>query len=95
MAASEEALKTGQNILSQVKEGQPLKSTLINEGKRGVDVLLDKAGLPKQFGGGRKSIKRGRKSVPIPNHQTIIGSTVNKPIVSSKKRLRSDAFGLY
>jgi hypothetical protein len=75
-----------------------------------VDVLLDrvrywkyqtlqkfifvKAGLPKQFGGG-KSIKRGRKSVPIPNHQTIIGTTVNKPIVRSKKRLRSDAFGLY
>jgi hypothetical protein len=42
MAASEEALKAGQNILSQVKEGQPIKSTLINEGKKGVDVLLDR-----------------------------------------------------
>jgi hypothetical protein len=42
VAASEEALKTGQNILSQVKEGQPIKSTLINEGKKGVDVLLDR-----------------------------------------------------
>jgi hypothetical protein len=95
MAASEQALKTGQNILSQVKEGQPVKNTIINEGKKGMDVLLDKAGLPKQFGGGRKAIKRGRQYAPTSNHQTIIGATINKPIAKSKKRLRSDAFGLY
>jgi len=78
---SSEALNTGQRILERVNEGQPIKEAFISEGKKGVDTVLEKGGLPKQFGTGRKSIKGKR----IPSHQTFI----------VKKRKRSDAFGLY
>lgn len=96
---SAEALNTGQRVLDKVvNEGQPLKTALIDEGKRGIDTVLTKGGLPKQFGTG-KAIKRRRHQQP---HQTLIGravipsSTHQKPrIIPSKKRLRSDAFGLY
>uniref|UniRef100_A0A914IDM0 Uncharacterized protein n=1 Tax=Globodera rostochiensis TaxID=31243 RepID=A0A914IDM0_GLORO len=45
-----EALNTGQRVLERVaNEGAPLKETLYNEGKRGIDTVLEKGGLPKQF----------------------------------------------
>jgi len=92
-SVSEEALKTGQRVLEKVNEGSPLKQAVISEGKRGIDTVLDRGGFPKQFGTG-KAIKSHRKR-PILNHQTLIGRTITKPLISTKKRLRSDAFGLY
>lgn len=85
---SAEALNTGQRALDRVIQGEPVKEALLSEGKKGVDNVLDKGGLPKQFGTGRR-IKGKRKRSPIPNHQIIIGNT------KTKKRLRSDVFGSY
>ncbi|KAL3114098.1 hypothetical protein niasHT_010912 [Heterodera trifolii] len=49
-----EALSTGQRVLERVgHEGVPLKEALVSEGKRGIDTVLEKGGLPKQFGSGR------------------------------------------
>ncbi|KAL3086787.1 hypothetical protein niasHT_035570 [Heterodera trifolii] len=49
-----EALSTGQRVLERVgNEGIPLKEALVSEGKRGIDTVLEKGGLPKQFGSGR------------------------------------------
>ncbi|CAK5080388.1 unnamed protein product [Meloidogyne enterolobii] len=92
---SQEALNTGQRVLDRVNQGETLKSAFTSEGKRGIDAVLDKGGLPKQFGTGRgrKSIKGGRKSL-INQHKTIISKIITKPNVP-KKRIRSDAFGLY
>lgn len=96
---SKEALETGQRVIEQLKEGKPMKETLISEGKKGMDNVLEQGGLPKQFGTGlKKSIKRRasrKQSITFPNHQTVIGTTISKPLAYSKKRLRSDAFGLY
>ncbi|KAL3116933.1 hypothetical protein niasHT_008415 [Heterodera trifolii] len=68
-----EALSTGQ------------REALVTEGKRGIDTVLDKGGLPKQFGTGQKGIKRRR--IRAPSHQTIIGG---RPIVkqTTRKRVR-------
>jgi len=88
-----EALSTGQRILGKVNEGETLKSAAINESRRGLDNILERGGLPKQFGTGRK---RKIKSLQPPlSYQTIIGRTITKPLAYSKKRLRSDVFGLY
>lgn len=95
---SDEALATGQRVIDQVKEGRPLKQTLINEGKKAMDNVLEEGGLPRQFGTGfRRSIKRRASSQhsTIPNHQTVISTAITKPLAHSKKRLRSDVFGLY
>nr|CAD2205678.1 unnamed protein product [Meloidogyne enterolobii] len=54
---SAEALNTGQRLLERVNQGQPIKEAFVNEGKRGIDTVLEKGGLPKQFGTGKKSIK--------------------------------------
>ncbi|KAL3110576.1 hypothetical protein niasHT_012910 [Heterodera trifolii] len=71
--------------------GTTMAEAFVNEGKKGIDTVLEKGGLPKQFGsGGRKSIKRKRAHAP--SHQTIIGRTISK---AANKRIRSDAFGLY
>ncbi|KAL3091932.1 hypothetical protein niasHT_028869 [Heterodera trifolii] len=70
-----EALSTGQRVLDSIgNEGLPIKEALVSEGKRGIDNVLDKGGLPKQFGTGKKSIKRKQNS-----HQTIIGRRIAKP----------------
>uniref|UniRef100_A0A914IHJ1 Uncharacterized protein n=1 Tax=Globodera rostochiensis TaxID=31243 RepID=A0A914IHJ1_GLORO len=46
-----EALSTGQRVLERVgNEGVPLKEAFVTEGKRGIDTVLEKGGLPKQFG---------------------------------------------
>ena len=95
---SKEALSTGQRIIDDVKEGQPLKEALITEGKKAVDNVLEQGGLPKQFGGGMKRKRRQtikRRAPPPFSTQTVIGNTISKPIVNSKKRLHSDVFGLY
>lgn len=89
-AVGEEALSTGQRVMDRMKEGESLKDVVASEGKRGIDNVLDKGGLPRQFGTGG-SIKRHRK-IPIPKHHTIIGRAIKK---TNKKRVRSDAFGFY
>lgn len=97
-AVGEEALSTGQRVMEKLHEGQPLKEAVISEGKKGIDTVLDRGGFPKQFGSGRKRIKR-RKSAEtaqsLLTNQAIIGRTITKTLAHSKKRLRSDAFGLY
>lgn len=97
---SKEALNTGQRIIDDVKEGKPLKEALITEGKKAVDNVLEQGGLPKQFGGGgfvqrRRKKRKTIKSQPPFSTQTIIGNAITKPVAHSKKRLRSDVFGLY
>jgi len=96
-AVGEEALNTGQRVLGQIREGKPIKETLIAEGKKGLDTVLEQGGMAKQFGTGRKrrraAIKRGRTVQSV--SQTIIPSTVTNPIARSKKRLKADIFGLY
>ncbi|KAL3125549.1 hypothetical protein niasHT_009682 [Heterodera trifolii] len=48
-----EALSTGQRVLERVgNDGMPLKEALVSEGKKGIDTVLEKGGLPKQFGSG-------------------------------------------
>jgi hypothetical protein len=94
-AASSEALSAGQRVLEKVSHGEPLKSSLVSEAKKGADNLLERGGLPKQFGTGRRhrGIKGRRR---LPSHQTLIGPPpVPKPIIQAPKRIRSDAFGLY
>lgn len=117
----EEALKTGQRVIEDVKEGKPIKESLIMEGKKGIDTVLEQGGIPKQFGtcskrrkrsqgrsegdnhgfirnqgrSGTQTIKRRRQVQFLPNSQTIIPTGITKPIAHSKKRLRSDVFGLY
>ena len=87
-AMANEALNTGSRIMEKVDQGTPLKEAVVGEGKKGIDNLLDKSGLPKQFGG-RLPIKRRRKSRPLPlKHHTII----SKP---KRHRKRLDTFGLY
>ncbi|KAL3078518.1 hypothetical protein niasHT_032814 [Heterodera trifolii] len=54
-----EALSTGQRVLERVgNEGVPFKEALVSEGKRGIDTVLDKGGLPKQFGSGKRNFFR-------------------------------------
>ena len=87
---SAEALNTGQRVLERVNQGENIKDALTSEGKKGIDTLLEKGGMPKQFGSGgspRKSIRDKRK-YSQQNHKIIIGKV-------NKKRVRSDAFGLY
>jgi hypothetical protein len=93
---SEEALNTGHRVFDKVvNEGQPLKDTIANEGRKGIDTVLEKGGFQKQFGSGTAIKRKSRRKEIIPNHQTIIGKVIKKPVIQSKKRLRSDAFGLY
>lgn len=96
-AVSAEALNTGQRVLEKMNEGEPLKGALISEGKRGIDTVLDQGGFPKQFGSGKGKKRRRTNRRIIPSHQIIIGKTVPKSALPSppKKRVRSDAFGLY
>lgn len=92
---SREALSTGQRIIDKVEQGENLKEAVINEGKQGINTLLEKA-LPKQTGSG--AIKRKKKE-PIPFHHTIVGRAITtkklpKPLIK-RKRQRIDTFGLY
>jgi hypothetical protein len=86
---SAEALNTGQRVLERVNQGEPIRKALTSEGKKGLDTLLEKGGIPKQFGTGRsrKDLKNKRKE-NHENHKIIIGKV-------AKKRIRKDAFGLY
>ncbi|KAL7075986.1 hypothetical protein ACQ4LE_000197 [Meloidogyne hapla] len=111
-AVAKEALDTGGRILESIGKPTPgtetsntnLKEALVNEGKRGLDRLLEKGGIPKQFGTGiraRKSSIKGAKrkrqghspfSRQI-SHQLIVGKRPS--LTQKKKRQKLDTFGLY
>uniref|UniRef100_A0A914I482 Uncharacterized protein n=1 Tax=Globodera rostochiensis TaxID=31243 RepID=A0A914I482_GLORO len=109
-AVGREALETGGRILDKVQQGENLKKATISEGKKSIDTLLEQSGLPKQFGGGVGSIKRGHKRVhfhpttttksstlsPLETHQTLIGrATSPKKAKQHNRRKKSDTFGFY
>lgn len=95
---SAEAFNTGQRVLERVNQGEALKEAIMSEGKKSYDNMLERGGLPKQFGTGRKGIKRKRKLMTDPN-SPLIGHTIIKPLPTSikkkKRRQRSDTFGFY
>nr|CAD2154240.1 unnamed protein product [Meloidogyne enterolobii] len=110
-AVAKEALDTGGRILDSVgnpeygqEEFKPnFKQTAISEGKRGLDRLLEKSGMPKQFGTGLqaknsvKKLKRKRRPHSTfskeKSHQIIIGKNPSHTL--KKKRQKIDTFGLY
>lgn len=88
-AVGREALSTGGRVLDKVVKGENIKEATISEGKKGIDTLLEKGGMPKQFGGGRKKgAKSGknhhRRSKPRPqSHQILIGKRVLPPAAAA------------
>ena len=85
-ALGKEALATGSRVLDTIEKGEAPKTAIISQVKKGLDNVMEKGGVGRQFGTGakkRKSIKR----------TTIIGKTVPKSAI--KKRKRSDVFGLF
>nr|CAD2164240.1 unnamed protein product [Meloidogyne enterolobii]CAD2176461.1 unnamed protein product [Meloidogyne enterolobii]CAD2176737.1 unnamed protein product [Meloidogyne enterolobii]CAD2178537.1 unnamed protein product [Meloidogyne enterolobii]CAD2181471.1 unnamed protein product [Meloidogyne enterolobii] len=94
-AVAKEALDTGGRILES--------QTVISEGKRGLDRLLEKGGIPKQFGTGlrARANQKGLKRKVKPHqtfskekgHQLIIGKHPSG--TTKKKRQKIDTFGLY
>lgn len=95
-AVAKETLSTGGRILEKMEEGTPIKEAVVGEAKRGIDNLYEKGGVPKQFGTGRrgvkKTIKTKRYRSPSSIHKTIVGRI---PPSVLKKRKRIDTFGLY
>lgn len=89
-SVGKEALSTGETILDKIAEGGNVKEAIIEEGKKGIDTILEKG--QKQIGSG--AIKRRRNSKPF-IHQTIVGRKVYKPTTIKTKRRRIDTFGLY
>lgn len=93
-SVGKEALSTGERILEKIAEGGNVKEAIVEEGKKGIETVLEKG--RKQMGSG--AIKRKRKTVEIPIQQTIVGRKVIKPLPTlktPKKRKRIDTFGLY
>lgn len=96
-SVGQEGVSTGGRILDKLSQGENLKDAIASEGKRGIDNLLEKGGMQKQFGTGKKR----RKQIALPKHQMLIGREVRKPIKKDKsfvqkpKRIRSDNFGLF
>ena len=90
--ASKEALSTGTRILDKMEQGENLKQAIINEGKKGMDNLLEKGGVGRQFGTGlRKSIKgKTKRKNSLVSTNSLVGKKVK-----FAKRQRSDAFGFY
>ena len=91
-----EALTTGSRILEKVTEGENLQQAAINEGKRGVDNLIERgvqklSENPRQFGTG---LRIGRKKYKR-NKNNSISHLVGKRVKLFKKLKRSDAFGFY
>uniref|UniRef100_A0A914NMS9 Uncharacterized protein n=1 Tax=Meloidogyne incognita TaxID=6306 RepID=A0A914NMS9_MELIC len=93
-AVAKEALDTGGRILESV--GNP--EYVISEGKRGLDRLLEKGGIPKQFGTGlrARANQKGLKRKVKPHqtfskekgHQLIIGKHPSG--TTKKKRQKID-----
>lgn len=101
-AVGKETLETGGRVLDRVVHGDAVKEAVIGEGKKGIDTLLEKGGMQKQFGTGsrRRRIKGKRRSQ---SHHILIGKRAIKPSADisfppppkNSRRKRSDTFGLY
>ena len=76
--ASKEALSTGTRILDKMEQGENLKQAIINEGKKGMDNLLEKGGVGRQFGTGlRKSIKgKTKRKSSLVSTNSLVGKKV-------------------
>jgi hypothetical protein len=101
-AASKEALATGSRVLDKVIDGGNVKEALKNESLKGVDNLLEKGGLGRQYGTGVIKIRKTQKHKIIPSKKLIGKAVKFSPPISAppatkntRKRNRSDAFGLY
>jgi hypothetical protein len=86
IAIGEEGLATGERIINDLKAGENLGTTLINQGKTGFKNLMKKVGLQKGDG---KRHKRKRQVIIDPD------SVIGKSVIRSPKRKRSDTFGFY
>ncbi|KAL3098463.1 hypothetical protein niasHS_000014 [Heterodera schachtii] len=74
-----EALSTGQRVLERVgNEGVPFKEALVSEGKRGIDTVLDKGGLPRQYSSFCPAIR-------LPTHPTTSSFTPAKIYIALSK----------
>jgi hypothetical protein len=85
MAGAEEALHRGQQILGHIKEGEPLKEAVIK-------------GIKQHGSGGSRHIKHRQRQKPIKGQQfTPLLTTTSTPETTklTRKRIRTDAFGLY
>jgi hypothetical protein len=107
-AVGKETLETGGRVLDRVVKGDPVKEAVVSEGKKGIDTLLEKGGMQKQFGGGGRRLRGIKSKRRRPSHQILIGKRALKPatssssvsfpstaIINKNKRKRSDTFGLY
>jgi hypothetical protein len=84
LAVASEALNTGQRVISKVAtEGAPLGQSLLAEGKRGIDNVLEEGGLPRQFGTGG-TIKGRRRS----QNSSLNNTKTKKP----RRRINSKTF---
>ena len=99
-AVGKEALSTGGRILDKVVEGENVKDSVQKESLKGVDNILEKGGMGRQYGTGTiKRFKTHKHSFTSP--KKLIGKSVKLSKNSSPKniskniRKRSDAFGFY
>jgi hypothetical protein len=95
-AVGQEALSTGSRVFDNVVQGENLKESLKKEGIKGVDNLLEKGRIGRQYGTGSiKTLKIHRHKI-IPFKKGIFNKNSKqiKKLVT-KKRKREDAFGLY
>jgi hypothetical protein len=96
-----EAISTGSRVLNKVLEGENVKESLKKEGLKGVDNLLEKGGVGRQYGTGTiKKLKTHKNQFILAKR--LIGKSVkfstptsSPPKKFTRKRNRSDAFGLY
>jgi hypothetical protein len=106
----QEALSTSSRILDDVSQGENLKDSIQRETVKGVDNLLEKRGIKRQYGSGTiKTLKtHPYKIIPSKKNLKKISNLKNSSLISqlnSKKplilknyrpqRTRADAFGLY
>ena len=94
-AAGKEALSTGTRILDKMEQGEDLKQAVISEGKKGMDNLLKKGGVGRQFGTGVRGIRKSIKGKKKRKSSLISTNSLVGKKVKFAKRQRSDAFGFY
>jgi hypothetical protein len=94
---AQEAVATGGRVVEKIGQGEKVRESLVNESKRGMDNLLEKTGLPKQFGTGRGiKRRRPRKRVSFAARALSLPSAAIQPAINQpRQRKRQDTFGLY
>ena len=84
--ASKEALSTGTRILDKMEQGENLKQAIINEGKKGMDNLLEKGGVGRQFGTGLPRCAQTPTAIGVGRQ---FGTGLRKSIKGKTKRKSS------